>query len=502
MRTFISLFFLSFVLHATAQDWALLNPAYRYNYSLGGTDTITNQVFVTQIDTLGTDDLLLNLNGVVKVCDTCSTDIYEMRVWPDAPQWLGGQVRITNDVWHFTGNGERVIMPLADAGSTWLYDTLNNVWAEIGAVMPATTFDLPDEHRTIALSNGDSLLLSRDHGILVWDSGHELIGINGPQLGRTIPTLAEFFPYTAGDLLQYDKGYGLCDGVGGCESRSSEFKFTVESGDEQDSTIVWEGWLKGHNVWSFQLGGIGSQPVEVHDYYNSTGQWTSGIPELPWAELLFSYPGQLINRTHFMDSSYGIGTNACIAEHRVDTAGRYVIGCRTFQNPIYQSYGHFFWYGGEAPGPNGTIPLFGPEDYGDIGDPQAGVTYIEGFGLLAFSGFYFETGEHYWLRGLMLDGDTVYGSFTDDSILLGLNDPLPRSNFQIAPNPANDFITIEGLANDAGTLLVMDAAGRTQLTRATMGRKHITLDVSTLPPGIYLLRAADGTVTRRFAIVR
>ncbi len=52
MRTFISLFFLSFVLHATAQDWALLNPAYRYNYSLGGTDTITNQVFVTQIDTL------------------------------------------------------------------------------------------------------------------------------------------------------------------------------------------------------------------------------------------------------------------------------------------------------------------------------------------------------------------------------------------------------------------------------------------------------------------
>lgn len=501
MRTFISLFFLSFVLHATAQDWALLNPAYRYNYSLGGTDTITNQVFVTQIDTLGTDDLLLNLNGVVKVCDTCSTDIYEMRVWPDAPQWLGGQVRITNDVWHFTGNGERVIMPLADAGSTWLYDTLNNVWAEIGAVMPATTFDLPDEHRTIALSNGDSLLLSRDHGILVWDSGHELIGINGPQLGRTIPTLAEFFPYMAGDILEYEKGYGSCDGIGGCEGRSSEFKFTVESGDEQDSAIVWEGWLKAHDVWYFQLGGIGSPTQYVHDYTNATGQWTSGIPELPWSELLFSYPGQLVIGEHFM-APYGPRPNACIAEHRLDTAGRYVIRCRPFQPEGAGDTGHFFHYEGETSGPGGTSQLFGPIDWNYEEEPHRGVLYTEGIGLIAFTGNYFEMEEHYWLRGLMLDGDTVYGSFTDDSILLGLNDPLPRSNFQIAPNPANDFITIEGLANDAGTLLVMDAAGRTQLTRATMGRKHITLDVSTLPPGIYLLRAADGTVTRRFAIVR
>ena len=40
---------------ASAQNWALLNPAYKYNYSNDGTDTISNQIFVTHIDTLGVD---------------------------------------------------------------------------------------------------------------------------------------------------------------------------------------------------------------------------------------------------------------------------------------------------------------------------------------------------------------------------------------------------------------------------------------------------------------
>lgn len=38
---------------AQAQNWALLNPAYRYNYSNDGTDTISNQIRVMDVDTLG-----------------------------------------------------------------------------------------------------------------------------------------------------------------------------------------------------------------------------------------------------------------------------------------------------------------------------------------------------------------------------------------------------------------------------------------------------------------
>jgi hypothetical protein len=37
--------------------WALLNPEYKYNYSNDGTDTISNQIFITHMDPLGLDSI-------------------------------------------------------------------------------------------------------------------------------------------------------------------------------------------------------------------------------------------------------------------------------------------------------------------------------------------------------------------------------------------------------------------------------------------------------------
>ncbi|MBK8341315.1 MAG: hypothetical protein IPK99_15620 [Flavobacteriales bacterium] len=53
-----------------AQNWALINPAYKYNYSLGGTDTITNQIFATQWIRLGPDSFRYAFNLDRHGCDT------------------------------------------------------------------------------------------------------------------------------------------------------------------------------------------------------------------------------------------------------------------------------------------------------------------------------------------------------------------------------------------------------------------------------------------------
>jgi hypothetical protein len=482
---------------ATAQDWALLNPAHKYNYSVDGTDTITNQVFVTGIDTLGANDHLFTLSRVATICDTCGGS-WSVFVWPDAPQWLGGTVRITNDVWHFSGNGSCVILPSAAEGSTWLYDTLNGVWAEMGATIAATTFGMPDEHRTISLSSGGGLLLSRDHGVLNWASGHVLIGINGPQLGRTIPTLTEFFPYGNGDVLEYEKWHGYCDGIGGCEGWSSEYKFTVDAGTMADSAVHFSGWMTAHDLWYFQLGGIGSPTQYVHSYPNHASVWKAGIPELPWAELLLSHPGQLVQRHHFMDPNSA--PNFCIAEHGLDSVGRYVIGCRAFAQGSSGEVGHFFIQG--QSGPFGTVELPGPFDMAIPGDLHTGVTYAEGLGLIAFTGNYFERGEHYLLRGLMLNGDTVYGSITDDGILLGTADLQVTDPFVIGPNPANAHITVDGLPPGTDALLVRDATGRTHLSIPVRNMDRSTIDVCDLPNGIYLLCASPGNLTQRFVVAR
>ena len=50
----------------SAQNWALTNPDYKYNYSNDGTDTISNQIFVMETQVLGLDSILYFMNPVAK----------------------------------------------------------------------------------------------------------------------------------------------------------------------------------------------------------------------------------------------------------------------------------------------------------------------------------------------------------------------------------------------------------------------------------------------------
>ena len=68
--------------------------------------------------------------------------------------------------------------------------------------------------------------------------------------------------------------------------------------------------------------------------------------------------------------------------------------------------------------------------------------------------------------------------------------------FKVHPNPATGMVTIE--ANVENTNVeILDMMGRTVLSHKADGSCEVRLDVSTLPPGLYIvrLRAADGTVT-------
>lgn len=62
---------------------------------------------------------------------------------------------------------------------------------------------------------------------------------------------------------------------------------------------------------------------------------------------------------------------------------------------------------------------------------------------------------------------------------------------RVYPNPANDRVTVEGAA--AGRIAVIDLQGRTVLTSSTNGATRVQLDITSLAPGSYLLRALDGT---------
>ena len=110
MRYNILILFLSIGVLASAQNWALINPTYKYNYSNDGTDTISNQIFVTHVDTLGVDSFRYELNKIARVCDTCSSIAQILLL--NQPQFMERRVNVGPTIWHFHDPGSLVILPL------------------------------------------------------------------------------------------------------------------------------------------------------------------------------------------------------------------------------------------------------------------------------------------------------------------------------------------------------------------------------------------------------
>ena len=105
----------------------------------------------------------------------------------DEPQFMGGHVTVSQSAWHFSNGLSYLILPEALEGSTWLLDTANGIWAEMGPTEIGTILDPVEPRRSILLSDGDSIVIGIDHGIVHWPANYDLLGINGPSLGSTIP---------------------------------------------------------------------------------------------------------------------------------------------------------------------------------------------------------------------------------------------------------------------------------------------------------------------------
>lgn len=503
MRYTILILFLSIGVLACAQNWALINPTYKYNYSNDGTDTISNQVFVTHVDTLGVDSFRYELNKIAVQCDTCSIGNWTVLMRLDEPQFMGGQISISQSGWHFDNGLSYLILPEATEGSTWLLDTANGVWAEMGPTEIGTTLDPLEQRRTILLSDGGSIVIGMDHGILHWLTNYDLLGINGLSLGATIPGMEELFPYAVGDVLEYQYGVGRCDSGFGCCGETHKYKFTVGSvGDQQDSSIVFEGSTVRWTQFHYQ-NGVQNPTTYITSHGIGTNPWTAGIPTFPWPELMFSYPGQLIQTSRLVPHEE-TGPFACfdvplpmvcIAEHGINENGQYIIGCRNL--------GEGFFVHGYSPQllPNGYTEFSGPVDYfPGTTEPGWGVRYAAGIGFEWFRGSYFEQWEEYQLVGAVLGGDTI-GTLTPDGILLSINEDQKTASTPY-PNPANDQLTIDGISQGTDYLIILDAIGHTCRSNPVSTQDRVTVYVSDLSPGLYFLQVGSSSIPQRFIIAR
>ncbi len=123
------------------------------------------------------------------------------------------------------------------------------------------------------------------------------------------------------------------------------------------------------------------------------------------------------------------------------------------------------------------------------------------------------------LNGLMQDGHPHSTTFSSRSggftlnvipaIPTGIAEAGTFTDLRLWPNPANAQLNLDFLNHGAGKLAVtvMDLTGKTVMARnlgMATGRNQITMDISDLPEGLYVLRMANGdqVVTHRFVKLR
>ncbi|MFN8409511.1 MAG: T9SS type A sorting domain-containing protein [Flavobacteriales bacterium] len=505
MRTAATSTLLLSALALHAQNWALLNPAYKYNYSNDGSDTISNQIFITHIDTLGPDSFKYELNKVVVRCDTCTTVIggncNGCFLSLDQAGPFGGACTTNGDHWRFEhSSGTWSVLAHAAINTTWLYDPGTGSTATVDTIMAVDVYGMPDSVKVITLSTGDTLLLSREHGVLGWpgENGTLLqIGEQTTGSGVRIPTLSEFITYQPGDVAQYTHGsWGI-----GMSAMTGEYwteKLTfLDRIDHADSIEFQVARITLDRV-TYEVGFGQSQTVEYTT--SDTATWVASSAHLPFFRTIGAYPGQEIrDRTFHLEFENEL---IITAEHGFDPEGHHIIRatCYPFSvdPPWWNTQSLFMDADTVATG------ILAMDTWNTVDSFEPAVVYQEGPGLVTYQAGFFETSESYRLDGAVIGGDTI-GELTPDDVLLGV----PMQGQQalapfVFPNPAQDLLMVRTPGTSTSMCRILDTSGKqVRMEMMDQGDLH-TINVSALPAGLYVMevRSSSRVARERFIISR
>lgn len=483
----------------SAQNWALINPDYKYNYTASGNNTLIEQVITVGDTTLGPDSSGFYLSPHSRVCDTCMAGTGGVNAWryidTIAPSFLGNMVTKAGSRWHWGPMGRFVVIPDAAAGSSWTLSEVPLITATAAAATWSTVFGTSDSLRSISLSNGDSLVLSKSFGIVHWPgslgftAGQDLAlaGVHGPDVGWLIPDWTRFFPYQAGDALQYHQNY---TNYPQHTYLSTDTKIKIFGRTEYADSIVFQAVVLTH-----RYGDQDQWHQNIDQSSSDTTVWTASGRTLAVFRMLRTgtsrFFGAIVN-------NYVAGSSLCgIAEYFLDDDGR------TNVHPVRLD-------------PQGTWATCSPTQISGMlalqsqsitsGSGEEQVWYTEGVGLRGYlrasvGGFGQDTLK---LVGASIAGDTIGTVSPDASIFVGINGLAPASSVSVGPNPASSYLTIQGLGLEEADITIFDITGKVRSMRHLSGTRDLSLDVSGIPAGIHLLSIdQDGhRHTIRFAIAR
>lgn len=517
MKTNKGLFIAVFVLlsfTAFSQNWTPIAVDDEYHYELVGSTAMYDSVSFNGktlrynspvnasvwIDSTQTNagQTVYHLNKIVKPCDTCpaGSPLY-LR---NQQQFL--QQRIIADnagKYIFDGDEKWTVFSQASIGANWLFDTLNTITAEVIAIEENQIFGNTDSLKTILLSNNDTLVLSKEHGLIRFpqlqnNTYHNLTGIQTRELGLSIPGFQEIYDFDINDVLQY---YYYFEGVqGGYTGRA---KIYIQGKQVSADSVRYDiRRILNHSIIQYGT----TYPPVVTDVQFSYTFYKGDVAD--------KYPGQLFEddmmcqwdeRWGYEQSSctrfgFGLDNRYFTTEYGQNEDNEWV---KFMSTTVFTNNNNISEFIGDDANPDLLSPnsCFNSYIYQRI--------WEEGLGETSFTFSCFEGYGIRELSGYIIDGDTT-GIITPDSVLILSNEDVAlrtADDIAIYPNPATDYISFKINAIQAIPeldLTVYDTMGKALKTERYAAATSGNIQVSDLPPGMYLLSfKMEGQVfTRKF----
>jgi len=461
----INILFLIFIsLKVSSQDWNLININYKYNYSVNKENFISTTIWVdsTRYDGFWMNQIMQKLNPT-------DSDIYSF------PQFLGYNIVISIPYYQFYGiNFQFYINSKAELNDKWVFDEQKNIQAKVVGKSAAKKFNILDSIKTIALSNKDTIIISKNFGIIRFDSIYDknvynLVGINNIY-GDSVPDFFDFFNFSTGNIFEYHGTQWRYD--------SGPAKFYIE----KDSILSKE---INDDTIKYNMSTIDYEINEIHlpncDYNPKCATSRTGYDT--W---IFVY-----SKTHptnqFNNQLYLVTNNSDIQGYH-DCNGQYtIVHCLKDSNNIYtKELGLFQPYEFYLKS-NSVSYLFISDNKNQnyYCDNYYEFHYKDGLGLVYYDNRGFEWGSTRELAGYVKGKDTV-GVITDNNKLKLIADVnnLILDNIEIYPNPTKDLIWIKNIDNQKiMKITISDLNGGILYS----GVKTKSISLEKFRPGLYII---------------
>lgn len=371
-----------------------------------------------------------------------------------------------------------LFLPYQALNLSWLFDTTNNVSAAIANATTQVVFGNVDSVKTITLTTGDSIIISKNYGIIRFgDQGtyYNLAGIKGRSAGIQLPDIySMLYTIQPGDIQEYfmrDSTYFWTNNPLYEYTRRKHTRDSLISRSLSANTITlnftrtyvdstWYGYTALGVTWGTtsvtRIFDIDTPNPPMEPLNNTVGlinpQW--------WGDTInyISYDTNTVFRCRavawqnlYLDVDNYNGNDTLPFIYSIPTSNGYMFMWNVFGDSIGLIYSEVYSLGDVMSGGGGTEQL----TYARYGSEEYGVPL--------------------------------------GNLNVGISETNAEENIIVFPNPTCNILHYPPSAR-TDHMQVKDVLGNTCLTVA--GNFEGTVDVSSLSSGIYFLDFGNGTIVR------